>query len=250
LFVASLPFGAVWKGCCAVWLVGSAPFFAAAGRLTVFVMSSKKDLPVQQRGRPSKVSLQRAQRDLTDRQLAFAVWLSLPEGSRPSRASVAVELGVTENTLWRWAKDPQVQMAARWLVLQNAGDPRRISQVIDVQFQIAMDDSLSERIRLDAARAFLDAVGVRQVWSQENRLLRVEAVEDLDLDSLSDEELWELYEERAGGRPSAPSVAEAQATFGELEGSTTFSGYEDDPVGGSVDSAASDGLLMEDSDEG
>ena len=150
-------------------------------------------------GRPSKSSLANAQRDLNDNQLRTAVWLSMPEKMRVPRTQkdFAAQLGVHESTLIRWRKDPNVVMATRWLALQSAGDPGRISNVIDFFYEVSLDDGLGTRLRVEAGREFLKAVGVYEVAKYDNKLLAIQDVEDFDLDNLSDEELWDVYNQRA-----------------------------------------------------
>ena len=158
-------------------------------------------------GRPSKASLQSAQRSLEDNQLKFAVWLSMPEQYRRPATQVefAKEIGVGTTTLWRWRKDPDIIMATRWLALQTAGDVGRISNIIDYFYDTAMDVEVGRRLRTEAARDFLKSVGVYESFRYDNKLLTVKGVEDFDLDSLSEEELWDLYNQRAidaGLRPA------------------------------------------------
>ena len=38
---------------------------------------------------------------------------------------------------------------------------------------------------------------MHEAWNYDNELLKMKQVDDFDLDSLSDEELWELYDQRA-----------------------------------------------------
>lgn len=150
-------------------------------------------------GRPSKSSLERAQRTLHDNQLRYAVWLSFPsEMRKPStKEQFAKLINVALPTLYRWDKDPNLIMAVRWLAIQNAGDVGRISNVVTFLYETTMDDSLGHRVRLDAARDFLKAIGVHEVNKFDNKLLKLEDAMELDLDSMGDEELWELYNERA-----------------------------------------------------
>lgn len=158
-------------------------------------------------GRPSKLSLQRAQKDLNERQMQYVAWLAVPDKYRnpPTQKELADQLGVNEVTLWRWSKNPKVISAVRWLVLNNAGDPGRVGQVIDVLHELAMDTELGVRQRIEAAREFLAAVGVKQMWKNPTpEILDVKDVQEIDLDALSDEEVWELYNERAGGYGELP----------------------------------------------
>lgn len=191
-------------------------------------VSSKADLePAKPKqpsgGRPSKLSLQNAQRDLNERQLRFCSWLATPEKYRQPNtyAGLAASLGVAEVTLWRWAKNPKVIAATRWMVLHHAGDPARIGKIIDILFEIAGDDGMSTRHRIEAAREFLAATGVKQAWKNPTpELLNVKDVDEIDLDALTDEEVWELYNERAGNNGELGSgefdVRATEVTDGEI----------------------------------
>ena len=150
-------------------------------------------------GRPSKKSLADAQRQLNDNQLRLAVWLSMPESERkpPTKKELAGVLGVTEMTLHRWCKIPDVIQATRWLQLNHAGDVGRVSNVLDFLYQSTQNEDLWMKDRLAAAKEWLKAVGVHEAWKYDNELLKVKSVDDFDLDSLSDEELWDLYNTRA-----------------------------------------------------
>lgn len=114
-----------------------------------------------------------------------------------TKAEFAKQIGVVTPTLYRWDKDPNLVMAVRWLAIQNAGDVGRISNVVSFLYDTTMDKDLGHRIRLDAARDFLKAIGVAEVHKFDNKLLQIDDVGELDLDSLSDEEIWELQNERA-----------------------------------------------------
>lgn len=150
-------------------------------------------------GRPSKKSLADAQRKLNDDQLRLAVWLSVPESARKpaTKKELAAVMGVTEVTLHRWCKIPDVILATRWLQLNHAGDSKRVSDVLDFLYTSALNQDLWMKDRLAAAKEWLKAVGVHEVWKKENELLKVKSVDDFDLDSLSDEELWDLYSSRS-----------------------------------------------------
>ena len=171
-------------------------------------------------GRPSKKSLADAQRQLNDDQLKLAVWLSFPEDQRRPRTAkdFAATLGVTETTIVRWKKIPDVIMATRWLQLQNAGDAGRVSSILDFLYNTAHDESLWMKDRLSAAKQWLQAVGVHEAWKYDNELLKVKSVDDFDLDSLSDEELWDLYatRSRALGISQDESGSDDEIVDGEL----------------------------------
>ena len=171
----------------------------------------EKKRPTQSSGgRPSKLSLQSAQKDLDERQLMYASWLATPDSYRmpKTKSEIADEIGVKEVTLWRWSKEPKFQNAVRWLTLHHAGDPARISNVIDFIYQTVLDESGTTRQRLEAAREFLKATGVYQVWAQEPELLKVRDVSEIQLDNLSDEEIWALYNERAGNNGDLPVASQ------------------------------------------
>ena len=150
-------------------------------------------------GRPSKRSLQAAQKTLNDNQLRLAVWLSMPSNLRVpgTQKELAAEFGVTETTVYRWSKIPDVVMATRWLQLQHAGDVGRVANVLDFLYNTTQDSSLWMKDRLSAAKEWLKAVGVYEAWNYDNELLKMKQVDDFDLDSLSDDELWDLYNQRA-----------------------------------------------------
>jgi hypothetical protein len=150
-------------------------------------------------GRPSKRSLADAQLQLNDNQLKLAVWLSMPESERKpaTKRELAQVLGVTEVTLFRWCKNTDVIMATRWLQLNHAGDVGRVANVLDFLYNTVHNEELWMKDRLAAAKEWLKAVGVHEAWKYDNELLKVKSVDDFDLDSLSDEELWDLYNTRA-----------------------------------------------------
>lgn len=156
-------------------------------------------LAPQPTGRPSKQSLQQAQRQLNDRQLAYATWLATPEFLRnpSSETDLAAHLGVNRSTLWRWRKDPQVQLAVRWMVLHHAGSAENISGVLEYVRTVVHDASESTKSRMAAAKTWLDAVGIQHTFKEDSKLLAIQQVDEIDLDELSDDELWEIYQERA-----------------------------------------------------
>ena len=178
----------------------SGKVFVSDNDLEVGLVPAEDYMPKQVTGRPSKKSLADAQKTLNDNQLKFAVWLSMPEVARrpKSRQGFADQLGVTTVTLYRWEKNPDVIMAVRWLQLNNAGQSTRVSDVLDFLYNTTMDSELWMKDRLNAAKQWLNAVGVNHAWKYDNKLLNVVQVDEVDLDSLSDEELWELYRTRAG----------------------------------------------------
>jgi hypothetical protein len=120
------------------------------------------------------------------------------------------------------------------LVLHNAGDAGRIASVVDFIHSVVHDESESTRLRLEAAREFLKAVGVYETFKEDSRLLAVKQVEDIDLTELSDEQVWELYNELARDAEvpevdvSGEILVESEELVdGALEGPVTVSGSDD-----------------------
>jgi len=192
-------------------------------------------------GRPSLVSLQKAQQSLNERQVMFVAWEATPEKYRnpQTRAELCVQLGVSEVTGWRWAKDPKVQQAVRWMVLHHAGDPARISNVINYIYETVQDEQGTARLRLEAAREFLKAVGVYHAFTGKPDLLTTKDVSEIALDELSDDEIWNLYNERAGNNGLGIQASTAASVDSRAIGpSGDVSDASGDDVGASDDIVA------------
>ena len=204
--------------------------------------------PKQSQGRPSKVSLQRAQQSLNERQIMYVAWEAMPEKHRQpaTRAELAKELGVSEVTCWRWSKDPKIQAAVRWMVMHHAGDPVRVSNVVNFIYETVMDDSQQMRLRMEAARDFLKAVGVHQVFKSKPELLTVKDVDEINLDELSDDEIWELYNERAGNNGDRLPGGDS----GGFEPVLAIGGPVDDSVAVDDDLEAYEGQVVVDGNGG
>lgn len=173
-----------------------------------------------QRGRPSKRSLADAQRTLNDNQLRYAVWLSFPPAVRKPSTKVdfAKQLGVSYDTVLRWDKNRDVILATRWLQLNAAGDTLALASVLDFLKNTALDETQYMNHRLTAAKEWLSAVGVKDVWRHDNRLLERAEVDEVDLDALSDEEIWELYNQRAEmlGAPELDPQVDSEVVDAEV----------------------------------
>ena len=138
--------------------------------------------------RPSYAERESQARELNEKQLAFAVWFATPAPLRQPQEmkDLADVLGVSRQAMWRWSKDPRVLDAARYVVLQNAGEPGKVSQVLDM-----LHDSAISKRDMKSAELWLKAVGV--MAAQTNRDLALwDNVSDEALDSLSDEALLAL----------------------------------------------------------
>lgn len=138
--------------------------------------------------RPTNEERQRTARALTDKQLSFAVWLATPIGVREPKTQdeVADVLGVSRQALWRWSKDPRVLDASRYVVLQNAGEPSKVTQVLDMIHETALANR-----DVKYAELWLKAVGVMAAHNQRDLSLWDQVTEE-SLDALSDEALESL----------------------------------------------------------
>lgn len=189
-------------------------------------------------GKPSKVSLQRAQKQLNDKQLLFVAWIATPKPFRrpATQQELALELDVHEVTLWRWSKDPRVNEAVRYMTLHQAAGPERISDVLDFYHRTVMDVSESMKSRLVAAKAFMDAIGVKYLHERTPKLLDIKEVDEIDLSELSDDEVWELYHELArdsgGMLPSDPrELARWDSRVNAADGGSAGGGSEEGESG-------------------
>lgn len=143
-------------------------------------------------GRPSNAEREAQARELNEKQLAFAVWFATPAPMREPQemGDLADVLGVTRQSLWRWSKDPRILDAARYVVLQNAGDPGKVSQVLDVLHRDAVTNGDKK-----SAELWLKAVGVMAAQTNRDLALWDNVTEDA-LDSLSDEALAALKRQK------------------------------------------------------
>lgn len=149
-------------------------------------------------------------RKLTDKQLAFAIWLSQPASVRVPKTmeELAVSLGSTRQSLWRWSKDPRVLEAARLVVLQNAGDPANVKAVLDMLKDLALENKDPK-----VAEVWLKAVGVMSLHSNRDLALW-DQVTDEALDSLSDEQLAALAAARELELQEQATMQAAKAKLG------------------------------------
>ena len=160
--------------------------------VSVEKVRSHSEVTVQVRESPVTIS---------DKQAAFAVWLSEPVDARvpATYAAMADTLGVTETTLWRWSKRPDVQMAVRYLILQNKIQPDRVSTILDMYYEVAADAELPAKVRLAAGEKYLDAIGLKYVWNAgEGPELLSKQSNGYDVENMSTEELKALQEARQG----------------------------------------------------
>lgn len=132
-----------------------------------------------------------ARKELTEKQVAYVVWAATPEGIREpeTRDEFALLFGLSRQTVWRWSKDPRVLDAIRFVVLQNAGDPRRVNKVLDMVYDKAIADG-----NLKAAELWIKAVGITSQFTRGSSIL--DALEEDDsFADFSTEELERLRDE-------------------------------------------------------
>jgi hypothetical protein len=163
-------------------------------------------------GRPSNEERTQRQRALNDKQLTFAVWFATPVGVREPRTleDVAQVLGVDRSTVWRWSRDPRVLDASRYVVLQNAGEPGKVTQVLDMIHSVAVENR-----DVKFAELWLKAVGVLAAATNRDVSLW-DAVQEDSLDRLSDAELERLKRVREAERQAAEDEAAAVARAGQV----------------------------------
>lgn len=136
--------------------------------------------------RPTLVEQQIKRREMSDKQRAYAIWLSTPDALRVPRlrTEMAAQLQVNTRTLYSWDNDPRIKDAARFMVLQNAGDPGNVTEILEMVREVAMN-----RHDLKAAELWLKSVGVVGSYARNQTLLEV-ADDALDgFEGFSEEEL-------------------------------------------------------------
>ena len=118
--------------------------------------------------RPTKDEQAAKRRELSEKQMAFAIWKATPEHQKnPGTQDELCEvLGITRQTAWRWSKDPRVTEAVRFLVLQNAGSPDRVGQILDMLFE----ESIAQRSP-KVAEVWLKATGFMTQFQRSSSLL-------------------------------------------------------------------------------
>jgi hypothetical protein len=133
-----------------------------------------------------------ARGELNGRQRAYIIWSATPEMQRSpkTKKELAEVLGVSEQAMWKWSKDPRVIEAIRFVTLQNAGEPTKVSNMLDMIYEVALakqDPKLGE--------IWLKATGVYSQFGRSGDMLQPSA--DADGDSFEDYSLEELERLRA-----------------------------------------------------
>ncbi len=115
--------------------------------------------------------------DLTDAQLAYVEYASLPKDARPlSKEAFAASIGVSDDTLRRWDKTAWMREALERRMAELNITPDRVQEVIDALHHAAVTDR--------------DVSAMKQYMAYVESLNPSRAlVEDVRIESLSDEEL-------------------------------------------------------------
>lgn len=122
--------------------------------------------------RPTNEQVVERKRKLSEQQMAYVLWAATPAGVRQpsSQAEFAEVVGVSRPTIWKWSKDPRLQEAVRFVILQHAGDPDHVTQILDMLFE----EALAKR-DLKYAEVWLRATGVMSVVQRATGVLDLAA---------------------------------------------------------------------------
>jgi len=164
-------------------------------------------------GRPTNAERDARTRELNRNQLAFVVWYATPADLREPRSEQEfIEvIGVNQSTVWRWKKDPRIQDAIRFVVLQNAGDPLRVGQILDMLHEKALADKDRE-----AAKVWLTATGVMGQFGRQNTVLdALDADPEVGFADFSTEQLIALREANEAAKAENRAVQAAKAALAD-----------------------------------
>lgn len=170
-------------------------------------------------GRPKKVDVERRQRAMHERQFLAAVWFATPDDLRQpaTQEELAVLLGVTPMTIWRWRQTPDFQEAVRMIIIQNSGDPRRVAKVIDTLYEVA--ENVQHPKHLQYADLFLQATGVKHAMkgSAGNMVVNVDATQNFDLSEMTSDELESMLESMSGAIQEDAAISKARERLAHAE---------------------------------
>jgi transcriptional regulator with XRE-family HTH domain len=180
-------------------------------------MMTTADTPKRGPGRPPKADTERKRRDLNARQRAYVLWKATPEINREPKTQkeLAEVLGVSENAIWKWSKDPRITEAIRFVALQNAGDPIKVKSIVDMLYDVAMAKRDPK-----VAEVWLKATGVFSQFGRTGDLLEIP--DDAEADSFENyslEELQRLRDEALAANLEQVTIELAQRKIAESEAS-------------------------------
>lgn len=164
-------------------------------------------------GRPSNTEVAAKVKELNRQQMAFVVWSATPADLREPRSKkeLGEVIGVSQQSLWRWEKDPRVLDAIRFVVLQNAGEPGKVSMILDMLHAKALADKDRE-----AAKVWLQATGVMSAFGRQNSVLdALDADADFDIADFSLEQLEAFRDEQVAAQSERDAVVAAKRLLAE-----------------------------------
>lgn len=165
-------------------------------------------------GRPSNGERQARQRELNARQRAYVVWAATPPVEREIKtaAELAEVLGVSQQAVWKWSKDPRVIEAIRFCTLQNSGSPEKIQAILDMVFEQAME---KKDVRM--AEVWMKGTGVMGQFGRSAGVLEIieELEPEVQIADLSVEELQRIRDLAVADRAEAAAIELAKRSFGD-----------------------------------
>lgn len=221
LFALRFRFGRVWVCCvCFVpspvlrWPPSPLLFYGCCGlRFMIYCVGFISGGCMGERGRPKKDVSERRQRELNARQRAYVVWMATPPLEREIKTLTELQevLGVSQQAMWKWSKDPRIIEAIRFCSLQNAGSPERVRQILDMVFEQAM-----EKKDVRYAEIWMKGTGVMGQFGRSADVLEI--VDDLEQDTISDlsvEELQRVRDLALAERAEAAAIEIAKRSMSE-----------------------------------
>ena len=144
-------------------------------------------MAVNKGGRPTNEQQAQKRRELNARQRAYVVWKATPPAEREIKSERELQevLGVTQQAMYKWSRDPRVVEAIRFCTLQNASSPERVRQILDMVFEQAL---AKKDVRF--AEIWMKGTGVMGQFGRSADVLEV--VEELEQDTIADLSLEEL----------------------------------------------------------
>lgn len=170
------------------------------------------------RGRPPKEQTERKRREMTARMRAFVVWKSTPFAERQIKTQheFAEALGVSDQAVWQWSKDPRVVEAVKFMTLQNASEPDKVRTILDMLHNQAV-----ERQDSRIAEIWLKATGVMSAWGRQSEMMDMivdELDESVELKELTQEDLVAMRELAAAEKAEEAAILAARASQSPLQG--------------------------------
>lgn len=214
------------RGClnlCPVWPCPSPPFRPPPFRQVIrkLTLSNYSLMATDQTpnrrgpGRPTAAETAQRRRELSQRQRAYVLWEASNHATREPKtlAEFCEVIGISRQSAWKWSKDPRIVEAIRFVTLQNAGDPMKVKDLLDMVYEVAMskrDPKLAE--------VWLKATGVFSQFGRSGDLLEIP--DDLETDTFENyslEQLEELRDQALAANLEAVTIELAQRKLSESQ---------------------------------